>query len=62
MEVVGTAIFVSLIMAVKYYTPSNESILGAFTVALALYGVIMTIGGKTGGCLNPAVGLVQSVF
>lgn len=62
MEVVGTAIFVSLIMSIKYYTASNESILGAFTVGLTLYGVIMMIGSKTGGCLNPAVGIVQSVF
>lgn len=62
MEVVGTAIFISLIMSIKYYTASNESILGAFTVGLTLYGVIMMIGSKTGGCLNPAVGIVQSVF
>ena len=58
MEVVGTAIFVSVYMSIKYYTPSKESILGAFTVALTLYGIIMTIGDKTGGCLNPAMGLV----
>lgn len=62
MEAVGTAIFISVIMAIKYYTQSNESILGAFTVALTLYGIIMLVGAKTGGCLNPAVGLVQSVF
>jgi|TARA_B110000285_G_scaffold169310_1_gene189406 glycerol uptake facilitator-like aquaporin len=62
MEAVGTAIFISVIMAIKFYTHSNESLLGAFSVALTLYGVIMLVGAKTGGCLNPAVGLVQSVF
>lgn len=57
----GTAVFVTFILAIKYNTPSNESILGAFSVSLVLYGIIMTIGGITGGCLNPAVGLIQSM-
>ena len=60
-EIVGTAIFVSLILAIKFNTPSNESILGAFSVAITLYGVLSTVGPITGGCINPAVGMIQSI-
>ena len=58
-EIVSTAIFVSLICAVKYYDPvsSKSDALGAFSVSLTLYGCISTIGATTGACLNPAVGL-----
>ena len=62
MEMIGTVIFVSLIMAIKYNTPSKESVLGAFSVSLTLYGMIKMIGASTGGCLNPAVGLIQQSF
>ena len=33
-----------------------------FFVGLALYGVINQIGSVSGGCINPAVGLVQPIF
>lgn len=39
-EMVATAVFTSLIIAIKFYTSSQESVLGAFAVALTLYGLI----------------------
>lgn len=54
-EMIGTAIFVSLIMAIKYYTPSENGPLGGFSVGLTLYGMILVTGKVSGGCLNPAV-------
>merc|ERR1711865_302566 len=53
---------ISLILAIKFHTNSKESILCAFTVAITLYGIINTIGNISGGCLNPAIGIVQSFF
>lgn len=57
----ATALFVSLIMTVKYHTPSNEGVLGAATVATTLFGMLNLTGSITGGCLNPAVGFCQSL-
>lgn len=61
MEFVCTALFVSLIMTIKYHTPSNEGLLGAASVATTLFGMINLSAGITGACLNPAVGFCQSV-
>ena len=60
-EFVCTTLFVSLIMTIKYHTPSNEGILGAASVATTLFGMINLSGGITGACLNPAVGFCQSL-
>ena len=57
-----TFLFATLILTIKHHTPSNEGILGALSVGLTLCGVIILSMGITGGCINPAVGLVQSIF
>jgi len=62
METVATFFFVSLILSVKYVNGSSEIILNAMTIGLALYGMVNLVGHVTGGCFNPAVGLVQSIF
>lgn len=54
-EVVCTAFFVTVIMAVKFYTPIKNEPLGGIAVAMTLYGMIMVSGKVSGGCLNPAV-------
>lgn len=61
-EIVCTAAFVSLILVIKYHTKMNEGILGALSVSLALFGMIHLSLGISGGCLNPAVAIVQSIF
>lgn len=57
-EFIGTTVFVSLVLMIKFGTKSNEGILGAFSVALALFGTIHLSLSISGGCLNPAVALV----
>lgn len=49
-------------MVIKYGTNINEGVLGAFCVSLALFGMIHLSLYISGGCLNPAVALVQSIF
>jgi len=61
-EIICTTAFVGLIMVIKYHTTLNEGILGAFSVSLALFGMIHLSLQISGGCLNPAVAIVQSIF
>ena len=61
-EAIATCIFVSLAMSVKFYTPSQNSLVGAMSSSLTLYGLLKMILNITGGCLNPAVGTVQPIF
>lgn len=61
-EMIGTAIFVSLIIHLKYIKAAKDDAVNAATVALTLFGMIQNIGSFTGGCLNPAVALTQGIF
>jgi glycerol uptake facilitator-like aquaporin len=61
MEAVGTWIFISVIMAVVYYNKTRGPTT-AIAVGGTLFGMATTIGFTSGGCLNPAVGLAQSVL
>ena len=53
--------FVSCCLAMNHQG-SREKPLNALTVAAALYFSINLAGSLSGGSLNPAVGLVQSIF
>lgn len=61
-EFLASFIFVSFVLSVKYHQPDSSNLLKCFFVGLALYGVINMVGSVSGGCINPAVGLVQSLF
>ena len=61
-EFLASFIFVSFVLSVKYHQPDSSNLLKCFFVGLALYGVINMVGSVSGGCINPAVGLVQSIF
>ena len=57
-EAIGTAIFISVIMSVIYFE-KNSGPLTALAVGGTLYGMVKTVGGISGGCFNPAIGLIQ---
>ena len=59
-EMIGTAIFISVIMSVVYFNGASGP-LNALAIGGTLYGMAKTIGGISGGCLNPAVGLAQTI-
>ena len=59
-EAIGTAIFISVIMSVVYFNGASGP-LNALAIGGTLYGMAKTIGGISGGCLNPAVGLAQTI-
>ena len=61
-ELVGTFIFVSMILSVKYHNGAKDGVISCFLVGMTLFGVLNAIGGVSGGCCNPAVGLIQPIF
>ena len=60
-EIMGTFTLCGVILSQKYNNNAPRS-LAAFAVGLTLSCAILMIGGISGGCLNSAVGLVQTIF
>lgn len=61
-ETVLTCIFVSVILSAKYLNGAKDLFLNALVIGLTLFMCVTIGGGVSGGCFNPAVGLVQIVF
>lgn len=61
-EFIATFIFVSVILQVKYHQGAKFLGLNAINIGATLFVMILTIGGISGGCLNPAVGIVQQTW
>lgn len=54
--------FVSNIMMIVKHNGSAQMPVNALCIGLSLYLAIMLTSGISGGCINPAVGLFQTVF
>jgi glycerol uptake facilitator-like aquaporin len=63
-EIICTFVFVVINLLVKTgkTSPTNEGFLSCLAIAFALMAMICCAGPKTGACLNPAIGLGQTVF
>jgi aquaporin Z len=61
-EVMVTFIFISVILGIKYHNGADEHFLNAAAIGSTLYFMIMLSAGVSGACLNPAVGLIQTIF
>lgn len=61
-EMIGTFIFASLVISVKFHNGTKDGAINCFFVGMCLYGVLNIVGGVSGGAINPAVGLCQTVF
>ena len=61
-EMILTAFFVSVILTAKYLNGAKDLFLNGLVIGLTLFTVICIGGGLSGGCFNPAVGLVQPLF
>lgn len=57
-EALVTFIFVNVILTVKYHFGANDHVVNAATVGVTLFTAITLSGSISGGCVNPAVGLV----
>lgn len=63
-EMICTFVFVMINLIVKTgkTSPTNDGFLSCLAVAFTLLAMICIAGSKTGGCLNPAVGIAQTLF
>lgn len=57
-EMVLTCFFVSVILSAKYLNGATDLFLNALVIGLTLFTVVTIGGDVSGGCFNPAVGLV----
>ena len=61
-EFACTFIFTSVILAFKFDNLTKDHVVAARSIGLTLFTMILVSGGISGGGLNPAIGLVQSIF
>lgn len=61
-EATMTFMFVSFVLMVVKHNGAADMPINALAIGLALYASIREASGISGGCINPAVGLVQSVL
>ena len=61
-EMIGTFIFVNVILSVKYQNGAKDLVVNALGIGVTLMLSIIITGGISGGCINPAVGLIQSIY
>jgi glycerol uptake facilitator-like aquaporin len=55
-EYVCTFAFVNFVLMIKYHIKSEEPLVQALLVSMALYSVITISAKDSNGCINPAVG------
>lgn len=57
-----TFLFVTFVLVIVKHNGSSDMPVNAACIGLALYLAAREASGVSGGCINPAVGLVQSVM
>ena len=53
---------INLIVKDGKTSPTNDGLLSCLAVSFSLLAMICISGGKTGACLNPAVGIAQTIM
>lgn len=61
-EAVCTFCFVSMVLMVAKHNGSEQMPINAFIIGASLYLAIQMASGISGGCINPVVGLFQTLF
>lgn len=61
-ETVCTFMFVTFVLVIVKHNGATDMPINAMAIGLALYCAVREASGISGGCINPAVGLVQSIF
>ena len=60
-EMFATCGLVTTIITLKYHSTIKEGVMAALTVGVTLLAMICWSGGISGGCLNPAIGIANSI-
>lgn len=53
---------INLLVKTGKTSPTNDGFLSCLAVAFTLLAMICIAGSKSGACLNPAVGIAQTIF
>jgi len=61
-EMICTFLFVTFVLVITKHNGSDQAPINCACIGLALYLAVRESSGVSGGCINPAVGLVQSVM
>lgn len=61
-EAVMTGFFVAFVLQIVKQNGAKDMPVNGIAIGLALYAAIQIASGISGGCINPAVGLVQTLF
>lgn len=61
-EAVMTGFFVAFVLQIVQHNGAGNMPTNGVSIGLALYAAITIASGISGGCINPAVGLIQTVF
>lgn len=61
-EMICTFIFVTFVLVIVKHNGSRETPVNTAAIGMALYLAVKESSGVSGGCINPTVGLVQSVM
>jgi len=61
-EAVMTWFFVCFVLQIVKHNGAKDTSVNGLAIGLALYAAIKIASGISGGCINPAVGLVQTIF
>jgi glycerol uptake facilitator-like aquaporin len=61
-EMICTFLFVTFVLVLVKHNGSSDMPINAACIGMALYCAVREASGVSGGCINPAVGLVQSVL
>ena len=59
---IATFIFVTVVLCVKKFNPSDNGLVSCAACAMTLFGMISMNAAETGGCINPAVAICLTVF
>ena len=61
-EFFGTFLFTSVILSVKYNNGASELAFNALVIAITLYNVVQQTKNISGAAINPAVGIVMTIY
>lgn len=61
-EFMMTFLFVTFVIQIVKHNGAKDVPVNAVAIGIALYACVQTASGVSGGCLNPAVGIVQPIF
>lgn len=61
-EATCTFIFVSMVLMIVKHNGADQMPINAFAIGCSLYLAITMASGISGGCINPVVGLFQTLF